>query len=117
MKIDYDLIRTILLRLEERNLTEERNSLAIEGFDDDTVTYHVRYLYQGGLIEAENRSFQTGFRWIPKRMTYAGHEFLQAMRSDTVWQKAKDRVLAATGTLSIDALKLGIGKVLTDLLG
>ena len=117
MKIDYDLVRTILHKLEERHLSEEGDPLAVEGYDDDTVTYHVRYLNQGRLVEAVDLSSHSGIDWRPLQMTYAGHEFLQAMRSDTVWQKAKERVLAATGTLSLDALKVVVGKILTDLVG
>ncbi|MCW5963853.1 MAG: DUF2513 domain-containing protein [Bryobacterales bacterium] len=119
MKIDFDLNRAILAKLEEQHLEDEGkgSAIAVDGYDAATVTYHVRYLYQGGLIEARDQSTKDGRCWRALRLTYQGHEFLQNMRSDTVWSKAKEVVLSATGTLSIEALKIASGKILRDLIG
>ena len=40
-----------------------------------------------------------------KRMTWEGHEFLDAARKDTLWDRAKEKTLKATGGLSLDVLK------------
>ena len=64
------------------------------------------------MIEAVDLSTMGGICWKPKRLTYAGHQFLDAARSDTVWQKAKSLVAKSTGTLTLEGLKLesGIGR-------
>jgi len=49
-----------------------------------------------------------GVCWKPKRLTYSGHEFLDAARSDTVWNKAKDMVRKATGTITLEAVKVAL---------
>jgi hypothetical protein len=39
------------------------------------------------------------------RMTWAGHDFLDAARDDTVWRKAKDNVLKPGVSWTFDLLK------------
>lgn len=51
---------------------------------------------------------------VPKRLTYAGHEFIEASRRDTLWQKAKTIALEKTGGLSVDVLKAILIKLATD---
>jgi hypothetical protein len=51
------------------------------------------------VIESESPSA------MPRTLTWQGHEFLDAARSDTLWQRAKATVFNATGGLSIELLK------------
>ncbi len=48
-------------------------------------------LHEAGLIDAEKLTSADGVCGKPKRLTYNGHEFLDAARSDAVWRKAKER--------------------------
>jgi len=41
-------------------------------------------LHEAGFIEAMDLSTLGGICWKPTRLTYNGHEFLDAARSDTV---------------------------------
>lgn len=43
-----------------------------------------------------------------KSLTWDGHEFLEAARDDSLWEKAKRLVLEKTGTLTFEALKLAL---------
>jgi Hypothetical protein (DUF2513) len=38
-------------------------------------------------------------------LTWRGHEFMDAARNDTVWRKAKTRVMANVGGLAFDVLR------------
>jgi len=49
-----------------------------------------------------------GSDWKAKRLTWAGHEFIEAARNDTVWQKTKTVVREKTGALTLEMLKLGL---------
>ncbi|MBV9852527.1 MAG: DUF2513 domain-containing protein [Armatimonadetes bacterium] len=54
------------------------------------LAYHVKLLSQAGLIDVKH--WQTGDGnevWLPKTLTWQGHEFLDAARNDTTWNKAK----------------------------
>jgi hypothetical protein len=43
--------------------------------------------------------------WKPSRLTWEGHEFLDAARKDSLWQKAKALVLEKTGGASLELIK------------
>jgi hypothetical protein len=74
---------------------------------EQEISYQVYLLADAGLIEAQPAAttMSSTQKWYPKHLTYAGHEFLDAARQDTRWNSAKDKVLNATGTLSLEALK------------
>lgn len=106
MKRDMDLARTILLAVEE---SEEDPTgwikLDIPDRSAAEVAYYVMILAEAGLIEAQDLSSADGLAWNPKRLTWYGHKFLDAARSDTLWERAKKETLKHTGGLSLDLLK------------
>lgn len=116
MKLDPDLVRQILLKVEEFPFDGSFHDVEIEGRTDNEISYHVMLLHEAGLIEALDLSSHSGVCWRPKRLTYNGHQFLDAARSDTVWQKAKSWTLKATGTLTLEGLKLALPHVIKNLL-
>ena len=58
----------------------------------------------------------SGMCWKPQRLTYSGHQFLDAARSDTVWQKAKSLTVKTTGTLTLEGLKFALPMILKSLI-
>lgn len=116
MKRDMDLIRRILFKMEELPMTGGWYDIEIEGHSRDEITYHVRLMDEAGLIEAQDLTTLTDIDWRPKRITYAGHEFLDAARSDKVWKTAKEKLLNATGTLTIEGMKIALGAAMKALL-
>jgi hypothetical protein len=46
-----------------------------------------------------------------------GHELLEAIRSDTVWERTKALTLRSTGTLTVEGMKLALPQVLKRLIG
>jgi hypothetical protein len=94
-----DLIRTIMLDLESRaepalNVSE----LSIEGHDDGTVLEHLVLLDEAGFISMSVEHYLGGEppQFLVHRITWAGHEFLAAVRSDKIWAKAT-KVLTTAG--------------------
>src|SRR4051812_16606209 len=100
MKRDMDLVRKILLKLEEDTDTGMVINFTIDGYEPDLVSYHVYLLSDAGLLHAKNVSDLTYFEWAPSFLTWAGHEFLDASREEGRWQKAKKMVMEKTGGLS-----------------
>jgi hypothetical protein len=99
MKRDMDLIRAIMLALEDRpepalNLSE----MSMEGHDDAVVLEHLILLDEAGFISMNVEYFAGGEtpQFIVHRITWAGHEFLAAVRSDKIWAKAT-KVLTTAG--------------------
>ena len=109
MKRDMDLARTILFAIEQ-NEDDPLGwiELNIPDRSAEEVAYHVMILAEAGLIEAQDLSTMGGFDYKPKRLTWQGHEFLDAARSDTLWERAKKLTLEQTGGLSLDLLKAAL---------
>ena len=110
MKRDMDLIRQVLLDIEESDEWKP-SAIQIEGVDYEVVSYHVKLLAQSGLIEAIDYSTTDTLAWYATTLTWEGHEFLDAARDHTRWNSAKNQALAIGGTLTFEALKLTLGRI------
>jgi hypothetical protein len=111
MKRDMDLARKILFAIEScDDPLGPQSSLEVEGYADMVIAYHVKLLAQAGLIEADDVSEmgEDGFRWWAGSLTWEGHEFLEAARDDTRWNKTKRLVSDKAGGLMFEALKFAL---------
>jgi hypothetical protein len=98
MRRDLELVRRILLHLEggeEGASPSGWSTFVDEGYELAQIHYHVRLLHDAGLIEADE--IVPG-QWWPERMTWAGHEFLDAARNDELWSEVKGRIERGPGT-------------------
>jgi hypothetical protein len=82
-----DLVRSILLELEKETYGGTPVSIAIKDHSNEEIVYHVMLLSEAGLIEALELGFGE-INWMPIRLTWAGHEFLEAARDEKRWKKA-----------------------------
>lgn len=116
MKRDMELVRDVLKAIEEFPFDGGFHEINIEGRSESEISYHVMILHKAGLIEAIDLSTHDGMCWKAKTLSYHGHEFLDAARSDTVWAKAKAMLLNSTGTLTLEALKQALPLAMKGLL-
>jgi hypothetical protein len=65
----------------------------------------VGLLHQAGYVEAINLSSTQGIDWRPRRLTWQGHDFLEAARNDIIWAKAKAKVVEQGVGLSVELMK------------
>lgn len=104
MKRDMDLVRLILLEMEKQPAVIAYSDLIIDDYSQDEITYHIILLDEAGLIIAKDQSTMGRINWIPQRLTWEGHEFLEASRDDNNWTKAKD-IMAKSGGFIFDIAK------------
>ena len=99
MKRDPQLIRQILLKCEEHEHGFAPKDLGIEDFTEEQIGYHVYLLGDAGFMDVIDmtsvRSNQSP-EARPRSLTHAGHEFLDAIRDDEVWNNTKS-IIAKTG--------------------
>ena len=105
MKRDMELVRKILFALES-----SQQNAAFEGYDDDTVKYHKALVIEAGLADGSSLKSGTGNREVPAavmltRLTWSGHEFLDTVRSDTVWAKTKQTFASKGLDMTLDLVK------------
>lgn len=124
MQREMDLIRLLLLKLE--GMEQDAGSvgmyayseLAIDGYTSDQVLYHLDLLLEAGLIDQGGNGAMSEFMF--KRLTWAGHDFVDSVRDDDVWQKSRKGALAAGGwslELISDLAKGFIRKKASELTG
>jgi hypothetical protein len=106
LKRDMDLVRTILMRIEESGDPgiSDFSPFLDESYTNEQIQYHLGLIYQAGLIDAEPAGSFEGASWIVKGLTWNGHEFVEAARDKNRWQKAKDIVLDKVGSLAFSHL-------------
>lgn len=100
-----DLVRRILERVEEEPYTMAVIELEFDEYAEEAVTYHVMLLHEAGLLEAMDFSSMDGPAWKPVRLTWEGHEFLEASRDDTRWEQAKELMREEAGGMSFEVMK------------
>lgn len=92
MKRDDDLIRQLMFRIEDHPdplfLLDNTGSTTPE---NRIAYYHLRMLADEGMLE---ESGKTGGVW---RMTMKGHDFVSAVRDDTIWHRSKDALSGVAG--------------------
>ena len=111
MPRDMDLIRELMLRFEQDDLSVP------EGRTEGEVAYHVKQLIDGGFLTGQVTSAptpQSPGRPVPKDyfitdITWKGHDFIKAVREDTVWCRVKDhfreKAIPWTADLILEFLK------------
>jgi len=77
------------------------------------VVEHVKLLQEQGLVEANCIDFVDA---VIHRITNSGHDFVEAARPQTRWQKAKDRVAAQGVPLTINSIRFALDVLIKDAL-
>jgi hypothetical protein len=92
MKRDMDLIRELLLWAEEPSDDADKasdlaNAVAATGREPAECFYNLTLLLDAGFIIGKPL---LGDDFYVQRMTWQGHEFLDAVRDDGTWKKTKE---------------------------
>ncbi len=77
MKRDFDLVRKLLLFIEERGSRLYKGSIPIEGYDRDAVVHHLFLLADAGLIELGSETLANKG---PLVLTWKGCDYLDELR-------------------------------------
>ena len=115
MKLDMDLVRKILLAIEESE--DENIELDRLGDDLDRVHRHVELMKEYGLVDAliirggDGPEEEIQLCTV-KRLTWKGHKFLNKARDESGWKKAKRICIEKGKKVTLAALD----SVLTDLI-
>jgi hypothetical protein len=106
MKRDLDLIRKILLVMEEQEHGYVQSELAVEGYTKEQVNFHIFLLGEAGLAKVVENT-PVGCKSpsaLALHLTWAGYEFLAAAKDDTLWTKAKTTVIKPAGGVAFSVL-------------
>ena len=113
MKRNMELIRLSLLEVER-----EEPAPDLSGYSEDQKVYHMALCIEAGLVDGVIVPDGNGYPAATSaiRLTWKGHEFLDAARNDTIWKKTLGHVkkagIAATLPVLEDLLKKGAKELL-----
>jgi hypothetical protein len=113
MQRNMDLVRTILLRIEADPTGRAPHDLGIVSYSPEEVGYHAHIMAQDGLIDGIDITtlHSKGTEFLPTKLTWKGHEFLDLARDQMRWNQAK-AIIAKVGSAPITMWT----KVLSELL-
>ena len=120
MKRNWDTIRELLAKVEECTLPTD--IVQLEHFSAERaaeISYHMALLIEAGLVSGQmvNTMGPEVKDFIAQQLTWNGHEFLDSIRNDTVWQKTKKMFIEQGLSMSFDLIKEGAKQAATTLLG
>lgn len=107
MKLNYDLIRELLLYYEdmtdgERPLSDKFVADTVQTDSLEILSYHVKYLIDAGFVEHKIITHEK-VRVIVD-ITPAGRSYLDSVRNATVWNRVKEHFKDTLGSVAIEAV-------------
>jgi hypothetical protein len=107
MKRNWDVIRKILLKIEDLPPGGSIHSshLVTDEIDEWNVAHQMFILKQGGFIEGNCLDTGRGHTCIARTLTWEGQELLDKIRSESIWQKIKETAREKRVDLTIDVVK------------
>lgn len=88
MKRDMELIRMVMLAAEKIKEPNELIDPKFEGHNEAEISYHIALLDDAGLLHGLDRSAIGVYRWSAGALTWAGHEFVEAIKDEAAWKEA-----------------------------
>jgi hypothetical protein len=106
MKRDMDLVRTIVFAIEEHPDGFAPAKLEVDGYTEEQIGYNLWLMLGADLINGSDITDMScsSPQAMASSLTWAGHEFADAARSDTLWNQAKKTVKEKVGSVSIGIL-------------
>lgn len=131
MKRDWDTVKLILTKLEE--LPDSSSTLELfdfyfdeevnpdDGFYDldNRISYHMALLIEEGLVVGtmDGHVSINAQNFKAVRLTSAGHDFLESIRHDTVFNKLKETCISKGSDMSFETIKTLVAAALASMLG
>jgi hypothetical protein len=114
MKRDMDLIRLLLLQTEREEPVPD-----LSAFTEEQQVYHSALTIEAGLVHGRIMCDGQGQprNTVTLRLSWKGHEFLDAARNETIWRKAAEKTRKAGIQVTVAVLEELLKKLLKDQIG
>jgi hypothetical protein len=100
-----DLIRHLLLQIEAAG-PHGLNQISSEAHDEGTIEYHMNLLINARFVDGKlEHTFGRNIHLDIKGLTWAGHDFLEAIKNDTVWNRTKSFIAQKGGGATIEIMR------------
>ena len=103
-----DLVRKILFQIEMQK-PFERIQIKIDDYNMQEIAYHCEMLYEEGYIKdyygITCDNFDGVLKFWVQDLTWEGHELLEAIRQDTIWNRTKQTIREKGLSMAIGTTK------------
>jgi len=104
MKRDMDLVRSILLYVENQDINNKGySSITIDGHASSEILGHVRLMEEHGLLK--DCLYDLSGNTTVRTITWAGYDYLDKVRDDSIWKKTKETIVQKGLPLVFDTIK------------
>jgi hypothetical protein len=119
MKVDYDLIRYMLLKIEESDVDTllDVSYFVNDQYSKEQIFYHLQLLLDCSYVEARLLVAVDVKDFKIIRMTMQGHQYLDSIRDSKIWNDTLNLIKKHTGSISLDIVKLVATKLIQTNLG
>lgn len=106
MRRDLDLIRKMVLAIEDAPTGYAPPDLQFDGYSKQQVGYHAWLLMDAGLARGDDVTAlgADGPEAVIFNLTWDGHEFAAAARDESSWTKAMGEVARTGGAVTLPVL-------------
>ncbi len=111
MKRNFEIIRDILLKIEEN---KDDICTSLTEANKVEYIYHIDLLINKRLIEGRVLKLYDGDRCKVDSLTWEGHDFLDAVRSNSIWDKTKNILKEKGLGMSFEIIKKIAIKLLAE---
>lgn len=108
MKRNMDLVRDIMIEIEEKSSLERdglRSGELIDvgrKYDTENILWHCELLIEAGFVKGKSLRTMGGLQEvIIQSLSWDGTEFLDAIRRKTVWERTKERMGSSSAPLKV----------------
>lgn len=118
MRRDMELVRSILLSVADSNDGVRIEQLINEKYNKQLVGYHIRIMKEAGLIHASIQAADNDpyYYCAISSLTWEGNDFLDAIASESVWNRVRKALSNSISLTSFDVIKSVASKVGQSLL-
>ena len=119
VKRDKELIRLLAMKIEEASEGMHSDSIKIDGYSRDQISYHCRLMADAGYILAKSATSSHTSRFATSviRLTNEGHDFLDAARNETLWKRAVEMVKSKGVEVTLSTFSQLLKKLAAESLG
>ena len=90
----------------------------LQSYSNEDILYCTEKLTEADYIVLHRvKAWGLPFDGIFRGITWEGHQFLDSIRSDTVWEKSKEKIKATVGSASLQIISALATSITTKLLG
>lgn len=124
MKLNHECVRDMLLTIEEEatlvGVLHDDLLFSVprlSKYEEDDLYYTFLKLKEAGFINGDIMILPDYRTALVKNLSYEGHAFLDNVRDDTIWNKAKERVGSSVTSVSISVIGQVAGSIIKGMLG